>query len=142
MRVRCIRDMTQEALNRLGRGNAGGEKRGALGLKKLLDLQQSLLFLMAGGLSPSSHFRCLSRCTASDIMKRPSGRVPFSPSCPDEDLEASKVAAGPLSLSPVIWAGTFKPSPGGLLTTFKPFPVNSVPILGTKRGNEEGRVGM
>lgn len=30
----------------------------------------------------------------------------------------------------------------GLLMTFMLFPVKSVLILGTKRGNEEGRVGM
>lgn len=35
-----------------------------------------------------------------------------------------------------------KARPKGLLMTFTHFPVNSVLILGTKRGNEEGSVGM
>lgn len=43
---------------------------------------------------------------------------------------------------PILWASTMKARPEGLLMTFMQFPVNSVLILGTKRGNEEGSVGM
>lgn len=90
-------------------------------------------------------------------MKPSFGMAPLNLLSTDAETEASKgetpcprlIAVEGLgqddpqvSRLPLSGQALLEVSPGELLMTSMQFPVNSVLIVGMKRGNEEGRVGM